>query len=125
MLKFRLTLLVAAAAVVALGAASPAMADGPSGSHEENQTLTCAPDSNVYAGDDGIEICNDDDATPVQGRIIVTSDQGGYIAVDGDSSSGQVLGGYVRIDGNGLHCSSGDQEDSTTEEQPGCEPSAP
>jgi hypothetical protein len=98
-------------------AAGPAFGHGPSGSHEEDGSpaawdnqVTCGagtstPVGVVYAGQNGAEVCNDGrGAVPVQGRIIVTSDQGGYVAADGDADNAPEAQGWIRVDGNGVRC---------------------
>jgi len=104
-------------AVLAL-AAAPAVADGPSGSHEEdgsppvwdNQVQcgsgTATPAGMIYAGSNGVEVCSDGSSVlPLQGRIIATTEQGGYVAADGDASNEPAQAkGWVRVDGNGVRC---------------------
>lgn len=97
-------------------AASPAVANGPSGSHEEdgspaawdNQVKcaqgTATPAGTIYAGGNGVEVCNDGGAVPVQGRVIATTDQGGYVAADGDGSNPGQAAGWVRVDSTGVRC---------------------
>jgi hypothetical protein len=101
-------------------AATPVLADGPSGSHEEDtvdgttvydNNVSCGggeatPAGTIYAGDNGVEVCNDGSgALPLQGRIIATSDDGGYIAADGDrDNSPEQAQGWVRLDSGGVRC---------------------
>lgn len=44
----------------------------------------------------GVEVCADDaSGLPADGRVIVTNEQGGYVAADGDASNGAPLDGYL------------------------------
>lgn len=105
-------------AVFAFGlATTPAIAwaDGPSGSTEKNNVVTCAegtdtPVGRVYAGTNGVELCSDDNSAP-DGRIIV-SFEGQYITADGDSDNGQASG-FVRLDSSGPTCSTPQKQDAT------------
>lgn len=95
-------------------AVAPAFAHGPSGSNEGDgsgsNNVTCGsgtstPAGVVYAGSNGAEVCNDGGgAVPLQGRIIATSDQGGYIAADGDKDNAAQAQGWIRVDGSGVRC---------------------
>ena len=97
-------------------AVAPALADGPSGSHEEDGSpavwdnqVTCGSGTNtpvatVYAGTNGVEVCNDGGPLPIQGRFIATTEQGGYVAADGDSSNPGQAAGWVRVDRSGVRC---------------------
>jgi hypothetical protein len=98
-------------------AVTPAIAHGPSGSHEEdgsppawdNQVScgsgTATPAGPVlYAGSNGVEVCNDSGPVPVQGRVIATTDQGGYVAADGDGNNPAQSAGWVRVDSSGVRC---------------------
>lgn len=98
-------------------AAAPAVAHGPSGSHEEDGSppvwdnqVTCGsgtatPVGVVYAQSNGVEVCNDGTgAVPLQGRIIVTNEQGGYVAADGDADNPGQGQGWIRVDGGGVRC---------------------
>ncbi len=110
----RKLLLLAACAVIAL-AVAPVSAHGPSGSHEENpdgtydNQVTCGsgtrtPAGVVYAGSNGAEVCNDGGAVPVEGRVIATTDQGGYVAADGDGNNSGQAAGWARVDSSGVRC---------------------
>lgn len=114
MRKLALTGLLTAL-VIAL--AAPAFAHGPSGSREhKGRTYTnkvkCRKGTStpvvgvVYAGTNGAEVCNDGRAViPLRGRIIVTTQQGGYVAVDGDKRNDPAQAqGWIRIDGKGVRC---------------------
>jgi hypothetical protein len=102
--------------IVLLLTVGPALADGPSGSHEEDGSppawdnqVTCGsgtrtPAGVIYAGSNGAEVCNDGGVVPLQGRLIVTTDQGGYIAADGDGDNPAQGAGWVRVDGGGVRC---------------------
>jgi hypothetical protein len=75
----------------------------------ENQ-VDCNEDSsvaeapiNVYAGTNGVEVCDDDSTTPIDGRVIVDFDEG-YAAIDGDGSNPGPSSGYARLDPDGPHC---------------------
>lgn len=108
----RIAFLVATVALVL--AVAPALAHGPSGSYEENGTtwdnqVTCGggtrtPAGVIYAGSNGAEVCNDGGVVPVQGRLIATTDQGGYVAADGDANNPGQAAGWFRIDGSGVRC---------------------
>jgi hypothetical protein len=84
----------------------------------------------LYAGANGVEACADDSSqVPVDGRIILTNDQGGYASADGDASNDPSAQGYARIDGDGVHCGDLTNEDSTAADQSGntqddCDPTA-
>lgn len=132
MRKFRLIAL-AFVALLTLGMGGSALADGPSGSseHHENEEgdtvftndVQCdggeaTPVGNVYVGDNGVEVCNegDEEVSVVQGRVIVTSDDGGYIAADGDKDNvfegDDTLTGYARINSDGTVQCSGEGDTS-------------
>jgi len=126
--------LLIAATVVATLAALPVLADGPSGSTEKNSSggytnnvkcgtgagNTDTPVATVYAGTNGVEICNDGDgALPVQGRIIATTDQGGYIGADGDKDNMAPADGWARLDSNGLRCGKANGNRDVTAPQDG------
>lgn len=134
----RIALAVALAALV-VGLVSPAMATGPSGSTEHRRTRqvrcadgTATPVGAVYASpsgangkrSNGVEACSQDDALPIDGRIIVDTDEG-YAALDGDPSNSETVAipgrpeaanGFTRVDSSGAHCDE-DQRywDSTTQ----------
>jgi hypothetical protein len=102
-------------AVVFLFASAPAFAHGPSGSREENADGTydnqvqCGkgtrtPAGVIYAGTNGVEACNDRGPLPVQGRTIVTTNSGGYVAVDGDGNNPGITKGWIRVDRSGVRC---------------------
>lgn len=104
--------------VAALLLATPAFAHGPSGSSEEvkkdgrttytNNTKckkgTRLPTGVIYVAQNGAEVCNDRGVLPVQGRFIVTTAQGGYIAADGDKDNEGPLSGWFRLDRSGPRC---------------------
>ena len=111
----RLKLLVAFVFVLAFQPAV-AWADGPSGSKETNNVVTCGegtdtPAGKVYAGTNGVEICSDDNSAP-DGRVIMSFD-GQYIAADGDSDNGEASG-FARLDSSGLTCSTTENQDATS-----------
>jgi hypothetical protein len=119
------------ASLLFLLSAAPAFADGPSGSREENadgtfdNQVTCGSGTAtpvggvVYAGANGAEVCNDGGTIPIHGRIIVTTDQGGYVAVDGDGDNPGQAAGWVRADGSGVRC--GDDAGRRDATHPGAE----
>ena len=129
--------LVLLAAAAVFGIAGPALADGPSGSHEEDTVcdpvtgvcsevwdnqVSCGAGTDVggatvYAGPNGVEVCNDDADLPIQGRAIATSDDGGYIAADGDADNATEAQGWVRVDQSGVRC--GDPAGSLDATHPG------
>lgn len=138
----RLVKLVSMLSVASLFLAPTALAghgsSSPNGSHEDQATgeVTCGEGGNdvgplgkLYVNERGVEFCSDDDQGVVpgdhaaDGRIIVTDDQGGYVAADGDPSNSEETDGWIRLDGDGFKaCStSGDPEpedntgDSTAE----------
>lgn len=135
------TLFIAVTAALGLALGGVAFADGPSGStehHEDeegNDVFTndvecdggeATPVGHVYAADNGVEVCNDGqggEVTPVQGRIIVTNEDGGYIAADGDKDNvfagDDTFTGYIRIDGDGIHCSGPDDTSAPHSGTPG------
>jgi len=128
-------LMLVAVLFLVLGTA-PALADGPSGSREENADGTFDNDVQcgsgtatpvggvVYAGPNGAEVCNDGGTIPIQGRIIVTTDQGGYVAVDGDRDNpgAEQTKGWIRVDGSGVRC--GDDAGRRDSTHPGSEDTA-
>lgn len=68
----------------------------------------------VYAGSNGAELCADDGSqVPLDGRFIVTNEQGGYVAADGDNSNPPPANGYLRLDQGGAHCGDEFNQDST------------
>jgi hypothetical protein len=88
---------------------------------EENQAV-CADGQDVngikvYADSGGAEACSDASETGPEGRIIVSSDQGGYVAADGDADNPEPANGYARLDSDGLHCGDESNEDSTQADQ--------
>lgn len=77
----------------------------------------------VYAGDNGVEACSDGGAAGLpEGRVIATSDQGGYVAGDGDATNSAPANGYARLDGSGLHCGDETNQDATAADQSGNTP---
>lgn len=98
--------------------AAPAFADGPSGSKESNNNVTCnrtsgggASGGNVYAngisvggGAGGVESCSDTGA--VQGRVIVSSS--GSVAADGDKDNAEQAQGWAKLSSAGPTCGTGD-----------------
>jgi hypothetical protein len=97
-------------AVVTLGlVGAPAFAHGPSGSNEDNNQVSCrkgtrTPAGVVYVGTNGAEVCNDRGVVPIQGRVIVTTAQGGYVAADGDRNNPGQSAGWARVDRKGIRC---------------------
>lgn len=86
-----------------------ASANGPSGSSESNNQVSCGAGTAtavavVYAGTNGVEVCNDGTTLPLQGRVIATTDQGGYVAADGDAGNPAQAQGWIRIDATGVRC---------------------
>lgn len=94
-----------------------ALADGPSGSKEDKKNqVKCAegtdtPAGKVYAADNGVESCSDDNSAP-DGRIIVDF-EGEYIAADGDTDNGDESNGFIRLDESGPSCGTDKKTDST------------
>jgi hypothetical protein len=77
----------------------------------------------VYAGSNGVEVCSDGGAAGLpEGRVIATTDDGGYVAGDGDGTNSAPADGYARLDGDGLHCGDLDNQDSTSADQSGNTP---
>jgi hypothetical protein len=104
------------ALALSIGGAGTALANGPSGSSETNNQVTCSGGQDVngtkvYAGPNGAETCSDQAGAPVQGRIVVSSD--GYASIDGDGSNDPSAQGFVRVDQNGPTCGGTTQTDST------------
>jgi hypothetical protein len=109
---------LASGLMAALLLASPAFAHGPSGSSEEVKTkkgtmytnnVKCkggvrTPTAVVYAGANGVEVCTDRGPIPLQGRVILTTAQGGYFAADGDKDNEGPLSGWFRLDRSGPRC---------------------
>ncbi len=131
--------LTATTAALLVGLATPAMATGPSGSTENRRTrqVRCAdgtvtPVGVVYASpsgasgkkSNGIDVCSQDDALPIDGRIIVNTDEG-YASLDGDPSNSETVSvparpeaanGFTRVDSTGVHCDEDHRYwDSTTQ----------
>jgi hypothetical protein len=152
---------IVAVVLVGLGlVTAPAQADGPSGSHEEDEVQRCIDDASgqevernadgtcpsgstdttfvewdnqvtcgsgedvgglfvLYAGANGAEACSAGGGLPVQGRIIATSEDGGYLAADGDADNAPEAQGWIRIDGGGVHCGAADGDLDATHPAPG------
>ena len=107
-------------AALLIGGAGTALAD--SGSSETDNEVTCGEnndvnDNDVYAGADGIEVCNDDEA-PLDGRILIN---GSGVTADGDNDNGDTTG-WIRVGPGGVKCGEGD---STAEEGTDCEVAPP
>jgi hypothetical protein len=92
----------------------------------ENQAVCSASSTGVngvfqlYAGANGVEACADDGSSlPIDGRAFVTTDQGGYAAIDGDNTNAEPANGYARVDQTGVHCGNPGNQDSTAEDQSG------
>ena len=118
------TLLVAGLVAGSMTISGAALAAGPGGSTEstddpvtaenEGNQVTCgaspieAPNGvTVGASATGIETCSDSADAPIQGRVIVSSDNGGYIAVDGDADNAQhneSLTGYILLSRGAQGC---------------------
>lgn len=111
--------------LIALASVGTAAAHGPSGSEEDENDVGCAKGVRVaqlgttyYAGANGVEVCKDRHGslkgTPVsmQGRFIVHFKKR-YVTADGERNNSEQARGYARIDRTGLHCSKGDDMDST------------
>jgi hypothetical protein len=101
---------------------------GNASDHPRKNQVDCAEGSStdvgglffLYAGTNGAEACADDGSSlPIDGRAVVTTEQGGYAAVDGDNSNPEPANGYVRVDGNLVHCGSEANQDSTAQDQSG------
>jgi hypothetical protein len=79
----------------------------------------------LYAGSNGVELCNEGgSAAPIEGRAILTTDDGGYGSIDGDGSNAAPADGYARLDEGGIHCGDESNVDSgasqTTNTQEDC-----
>jgi len=123
-MRKRVHIVMAVATVVAaLFAFSPGMADCGEGGSPTNHAGSCetadnqvqcggtaTPASNVHAGTEGVETCNDGSgATPVQGRIGASSECE-CIYADGDAENQSPLNGWARLDQDGVNCDgSGEQ----------------
>jgi len=78
----------------------------------------------VYGGSNGVEVCNEGGtAGAVEGRAIATTDDGGYLTIDGDNTNPAPANGYARFDQDGAHCgdlsnqdSGADQKDNTQDD---------
>jgi hypothetical protein len=123
----RLKFVLATAMILALVPAAAFAGKGPGGSSEDKKgQLKCGkgtlalPVGTLYAGTNGIEICNADN-TPPDGRIIITT---GYIAVDGDPNNPAQGSGFLRIDSSGPSCGDAKHTDST-KKGVSCAPKAP
>jgi hypothetical protein len=98
-----------------------ASADGPSGSTESGNNVTCANGTEaggvlVYAGTNGAEWCNDGRSGPVsdaltQGRIIVAlNGADSYLATDGDVDNPSITTGSIRVQLNPAAACFGDRD---------------
>ena len=60
----------------------------------------------LYVAENGAELCNEGGfAAPIiEGRAIATTDDGGYLAIDGDGNNPAPGDGYARLDQSGVHC---------------------
>lgn len=119
------TLFIAVMTTLGVAFGGVALADGPSGSTEEDNQVECGEDLTggeaplaVFAGETGAEACNDGDDLPVQGRVIASAE--GYVAADGDDDNvfegDDTLTGYARVDDGGLHCGNDANQDSTADQ---------
>ena len=125
-------LTLTAGLALALGLGGSALADGPGGSHEEDlvcdefgncttqwdNQVTCGTNNDVggtdvYAAENGVEVCSDSADLPIQGRIIATTDDGGYVAADGDGDNPEEAQGWARLDGSGARCGDIATDDDT------------
>lgn len=71
----------------------------------------------LYAGQNGVEACADGSSQlPADGRVFATTDQGGYVAGDGDADNAAPANGYARLDGSGIHCGDESNQDSTADQ---------
>ncbi len=126
---------VAVVAAIAVAIGGSAEAKGPSGSDEkrnDNNVSSCGTGApavvgHLYVAANGAELCNDGSgALPAQGRIIATSDQGGYVTADGDRDNPAGVDGFVRIDADGeVHCDDDQAKDSdatTLDGEGACDP---
>lgn len=116
---------VTATVLSALGAGA-AQAAGPGGHSETNNQANCTSRSGtgvwqgtgtteVYAGTGGVSVCNIS-RTGFQGRVMVSTE--GWAAVDGDAdNSPDEADGYVRVDGDGVHCGNAANQDAAAEDQ--------
>ena len=110
----KLSILALGALAASLSFGPAALADGPSGSTEDGaNNVTCGAGTEtptgatVYAGTNGVEVCNDDQSSAViNGRAIVSAD--GYATADGANDNTGTAYGYARVDGNGVTCGSED-----------------
>jgi hypothetical protein len=81
----------------------------------------------LYVGSNGAELCNEGGfaAPVVEGRAIATTDDGGYLTIDGDGSNTAPADGYARLDQDGVHCGdeanvdSGASQETNTQEDCG------
>lgn len=102
-------------------------ATGPSGSTETDNQVDCNESTSedvagaqVHASEAGVEVCNEGASpVPVEGRAIVTPEQGGYAAIDGDDTNPEPSNGYARVDADGVHCGDETNQDSTVADQSG------
>lgn len=139
-------ILVAGLVAGSMTISGAALANGPSGSDESvDDPNTAANESNevqcgagtevrdgitVYAGTNGVETCSDSDAAAIQGRVIASNENGGYVAVDGDQDNANnydpSLGGYILVNRNAQGCGptgGGDASDAGAAASPqNCQP---
>lgn len=115
----RRLMIAATAAALLLALAGPAQADeGPAGTSEEDNQLTCGSadaddvdlgngimvktEGDQAAPQEGgaLVVCNDGEDLPIQGRVIAEGGtEGGYLAADGDADNpSEESQGYARID---------------------------
>ncbi len=77
------------------------------------QTSEDVAGGQLYVGSNGAELCNEGGlAAGPQGRVVATTDQGGYVAIDGDGSNPAPANGYARLDQSGFHCGDENNLDS-------------
>lgn len=105
---------IAVVALLALvGLPAVAHANGPSGSSETDNQVTCvhtvgpsgydvgagAAGNWLFVGTGGVEYCSDDDSG-IDGRIVAGLTGGPYVAADGDATNPAQTTGCLRIPGD-------------------------
>lgn len=128
-----LGLATGALTVLSITMAGSAFATGPSGSkeHPRSHQVRCGagtdtPVGVIYASPaNGVEVCSDEDGSPIDGRIILDTGEG-YASIDGDPSNSSFFAvpgrprfadGFARVDSGGAHCDEDHRYwDSTTQE---------
>lgn len=104
---------------------------GPQGSEEQENEVRCGEGNllssegqEYYAGENGVEWCNEGPTGLGRGRLIVSIEEG-YVLLDNDGRNDSDdnepynLINYYRLDENGLRCGTENDTDGTQPEENG------